>query len=490
MRKPAVLALVVGLLAAVVGVALMPRPPRLSDRSVGDADLAAAVRAAVDDPQGLRGLAVATVEGGRVRTAGLGDRDPAGAPVEPGTPFEIGSITKALTGMLLADQAAAGVVRPDDPVSAALPRVTGPTREVTLAELASHRSGLPRVAMDPVTDLIPAYWANLTAGDPYAGWDVARVVEAAGDEEPGDGRGAVHYSNFGFALLGQALAARAGVDYPQLLDRRVLRPLGMTHTVFPAGPGSLPPAHAEGARAGGRPAQPWVSSGYAPAGGAWSTVEDLARLLGAMLAGTAPGADAATPRFTEDDRNRIGYGWFTTRYGDREVVWHNGGTGGFRSYLGYERATGRGVVVLGNTDRGVERIGLRLLGIPADEATEAGGPAGLLRWLGPGLALVLTFLGGLSLLATVRRGPDRLALAASVAWALLYLGLAHRLGDWSMVPGAVWPLGAAVAASGVVLAAYRWPDLPLVAGAPPWRRLTSAGFSAVGAALAVAVILA
>ncbi|RLK23317.1 CubicO group peptidase (beta-lactamase class C family) [Micromonospora sp. M71_S20] len=487
MRKPTVLTLVVGLVAAVAAVGIMPRAPRLTGQSTGDTALAADVRAAVPDPEGHRGLAVAVLENGQVRTAGLGERDAAGRPVEPGTPFEIGSITKAMTGMLLARQAATGAVRPDEPVGTVLPALTGPAREATLAELASHRSGLPRLAVTSAGDLVGTWWANVTGGNPYAGRDARWLLDAAGGEEPGDGRGQVHYSNLGVALLGQALATRAGTSYPELLDRELLRPLGMTATVVATDAGALPPGRAEGSTAGGRAVDAWVGGGYAPAGvGPWSTAEDLARLLGATLAGTAPGADAATPRFTEDDRNRVGYGWFTTRYGDREIVWHNGATGGFHAYLGFERATGRGVVVLGNTDKGVESIGLRLLGLPARDADGDGPP--LPVWIGAGLAVVLTFLGGLSLLGATRRAPDRLTLAPAVAWAVLYLALGHRLGDWSVVPGWFWPVGAGLSAAGIVLAAYRWRGLPPLAGAPPWRRLTSATFSALLAALALAIL--
>lgn len=486
MRRSTVLILISGLVAAIAAIGLLPATPRLTAQQTGDADLAAAVRAAVGDPTGHRGLAVARVDGGGVRTAGLGDRDRNGAPVTAGTPFEIGSVTKALTGMLLAERVAAGAVRPDDPLSTALPQVEGPAAQVTLAELASHRSGLPRLALS-VPDLAGLWWTNLTAENPYGGWDSARLVAAAGQEEPGDGRGTVSYSNLGMALLGQALAAQAGETYPDLLARHVLSPLGMTHTVV-AGE-NPPPGRAVGATAGGRLADPWVSGGYAPAGvGVWSTAEDLARLVGGMLAGTAPGAAAAMPRYTEDERSRVGYGWFTTRYGDREVVWHNGGTGGFRSYVGFERATGRGVVVLGNTDRDVEDIGLRLLGVP-DERTAASAGASPSRWVFIGIALVLPVVGGLSLLWTLRRIPDRLTLAPAVAWALLYPALGHRLGDWSTVPTWVWALGVGLSGAALFAAAYRWRAVPTISGVTRWRRLAGLVGNAVGAALAVAVIV-
>ncbi|MDG4809291.1 serine hydrolase [Micromonospora sp. WMMD1120] len=488
MRRTTVTTLVAALIAGLCGVALMPRAPRLDARSTGDRELAVAVRAAVPDPSGHRGLAVAVVENGRVRTAGLGDRDLAGRPVEPGTPFEIGSVTKALTGMLLADQVAAGVVGPDDHLGVTWSEVTGPARDVTLAELASHRAGLPRLAPASPLGWARVLWSNVSGGNPYAGQGVDTIRGAADRVRPGDGRGEVDYSNLGPSVLGHALAAKAGVAYPELLHARLLRPLGMTATVVATGDDDLPAGRAQGSRAGGRPLDPWPSAGYAPAGaGPWSTAEDLGRLLAATLAGTAPGADAATARFREDDDTRIGYGWFTSRHGDHEVVWHNGATGGFRSYVGFERATGRAVAVLGNTDRDVEPIGLRLLGVPPREADSAASV--LLPWIGAGLAVVFTFLGGLSLLGTARRRElDQVTVLAAAVWAFAYLGLGHRLGDWSVVPAWLWPLGACVAAAGVAVAATRWHALPVVDARVPWRRLVSVASSVVAAVLAVVAV--
>ncbi|WP_433318289.1 serine hydrolase domain-containing protein [Micromonospora sp. CA-269861] len=488
MRRTTVIALVVALIAGLVGVALMPRVPRLGAHTTGDPNLAAATRSVTPDPSGHRGLAVALFEDGRIRTAGLGDRDLAGRPVEPGTPFEIGSITKALTGMLLADQVAAGVVDPDDRLGATWPQVTGPASDSTLAELASHRAGLPRLAPTSVLGWARILWANVSGGNPYAGQGVDTIRSAANRVSPDDGRGEVHYSNLGPSVLGHALAAKAGVPYPELLHARLLRPLGMTATVIVTRDDDLPAGRAQGSRASGRPLDPWMGAGYAPAGaGPWSTVEDLGTLLAVILAGTAPGADATTARFRENDDTRIGYGWFTTRYGDREVVWHNGATSGFRSYLGFERATGRAVVVLGNTDRGVEPIGLRLLGLPETEAGEAAPVTPV--WIGAGLALAFTFLGGLSLLGTARRRElDRVTLLAAAVWAFAYLGLAHRMGDWSVVPAWLWPLGAGLSAAGVALAATRWRALPVVDARVPWRRLLSVASSVVAAVLAVTAV--
>ncbi|GIJ33216.1 serine hydrolase domain-containing protein [Micromonospora sediminimaris] len=489
MHKTPVIVLVAGVVAGLVGLGVMPREPRLTAQTTGDADLAAATRAAVDDPGGYRGLAVALIDDGQIRTAGLGDRDRDGNPVESDTPFEIGSVPKVLTGMLLAHQAGAGAVRPDDTLGATWPAITGAAREVTLAELASHRAGLPRIVLSSVSDWARTFWANYAAGNPYAGQDVDRVRAAANDQTPGDGRGEVSYSNLGMAVLGQALAADAGLGYPELLDRELLTPLGMTATVQVTGSEALPAERAEGTISSGRTPDPWIGTGYAPAGlGYWSTVEDLARLVAATAAGTAPGIDARDPRFDDTDRTRIGYGWLTTRYGDHEITWHNGATSGFSSYVGFDRATGRGVVVLGNTDMGVEPVGLRLLGVPREEAGTAS-PARPI-WIGIGIGLLFTFIGGLTLIGTARRPvADRLTVLSGGVWALVYPALGRQLGDWSAVPGWIWPLGLVASGVGLALVVQRWRALPLNGAARPWLRVAATiGSVVVATALTAALV--
>ncbi|MFC5002285.1 serine hydrolase domain-containing protein [Dactylosporangium cerinum] len=467
----------------VVALLAAPRPPHLRGPVTGDAVLAADLRAAAGDPDGYRGLAVALIGPGGVRTAGVGDRGD-GRPVTAATPFEIGSIGKALTGMLLADLAAAPgpTVAPGDRVG-----VDGPAGDVTLAELASHRSGLRSVPVVSAGQALRLYLAAVRGADPYAGQDRGWLLRTAGTERPGGGRGTVHYSNFGAALLGQELAGRAGVTYPELLHDLLLGPLGMVHTTLHPDGVALPAGHATGSTAAGRHVSPWRGEGWAPAGvGMWSTAADLARLVTAVHAGTAPGAAALEPRFDAGPGERVGYGWFTTRFDNATLTWHNGGTGGFRSYLAVDRATGRGVVVLGNTDRDVDAIGRRLLGVT---------PAGSQRPPHPPMAVVLavglSFLGAAGLFMTVglaaRGRTDRVRLASSAVWSVVMLVLAFRAGDWLTVPGAVWALGVAATAVALCLAVPRWRGLPLTAGRR-WWRWTGAAVSAAAALVAVLLV--
>ena len=503
MRRPLLIAAAVGLLVAVLAFLIAPHPHRLGSAESGDAELADRVHATLDgDTGGYRGLSVALVDRGRITTTLVG--------AAPGGPrFEIGSTTKAMTGMLFADMVAAGTVRADETLAQVLPAVRfddPETASITLAELASHRSGLPRLAPGRLS-LARSWFATVRGSSPYAGQDVDAVLNAVAGASPGDGRGQVAYSNFGMAVLGQALAAKAGRPYEQLLTERLLRPLAMSDTdIVPSTPpellsqpASLPVGPGEGSTATGHRTEAWSGEGYAPAGvGPQSTAADMAKLVAASLAGTAPGADATNPRFARegDSDGRIGYAWFTNRYGDREITWHNGATGGFSSYMAFDRSTQQGVVVLGNTDRDVEWIGLRLLGAEPPNGAASDSP-GLLRIVATSILLVWA-ASSLVLLALTRTGqektlwrssPDRLRFVTTVLTTMAVLVLAHLIGAWLQVPPVLWALAAGLAAAGAALLVLRWRELPAISDGKPWSRWAQAAISAVVSVL-VTVALA
>ncbi|MFI6882032.1 serine hydrolase domain-containing protein [Streptosporangium canum] len=466
-------------LAALLAFAVAPTPPRLGAATTGDRALAEAVREAAGS-DGYRALSVALVDNGVIRTAGVGDTGgPVPRPVDASTPFEIGSVPKAFTGMILADMAARDGLDPRSPVP-------GLKDSITYEELTSHRSGLPRLP-GGMGMLARAIAANYSHGNPYGGQDVSDVREAAGSAGL-SGRGEVSYSNLGVAVLGNALAERAGLPYPELLKRRVLEPLGMKATT------TSPPAtgRAHGYTEAGHEADPWAGTGFLPAGiGVWSTSADLARLAAAMLTGSAPGADAATPRFTQDRTRRVGYGWFTTKTKKGQVTWHNGGTGGFSAYVGFDRDGKRGVVVLGNTDKGVDHVGLRLLGHDAPEPSPS--PQAL-------IAIAITLLLPLGAALTVweqatRRKPtrnrpqlDRLGVVNTTATAVLLLWAAWLIGAWGALPAALFVLATAATAAGTALTLTRWRDLPTAR--QPGRRLPALFGLLVNLAIGTALLLA
>jgi serine-type D-Ala-D-Ala carboxypeptidase/endopeptidase len=313
------------------------------------------------------GLVIGCRQGGEQRVVGYG-RVRTGAPDLPdgGTIFELGSVTKVFTGLLLADLAEQGMVGLDDPLAGYLPAsVRVPAFEghqITLGDLASHAGGLPR---DPKGTL--GRWlrdrrnphAALSVEELYAGLTRTRLRRRPGDR--------VKYSNVGAGLLGQALAGAAGQSYEELVRERICLPLGMPDTtIVPTGEQTARLATGHTRR--GRPAPPLRLPSLLGAGALRSTATDMLRLLRANLdpARTPLAAQlerTQLPRLRVARRAEVGLGWLIAHPPGAAgpVLWHNGGTGGFRSFAAVAREPGVAVVVLCNTARSVDRLGLRLL---------------------------------------------------------------------------------------------------------------------------------
>lgn len=238
------------------GVLAAPRPPSLAAATTGDADLARTLAVEAPAESGARDtLAAAAIGRDGVTFAGLGADD--------GTEFEIGSITKTFTALLLAQAAERGEVALDDPVGDHLDLGHSAAAAVTLADLSSHRSGLPRVATT-VPTLATGLWSTYRGSDPYP-YGLEALKEHARASTL-SAAGTFTYSNLGVALLGQSLAAAAGTDYPTLLQTRILDPLGMADTSIAVTADHLPAGARTGYTATGRPAAAWTMSAYAPAG--------------------------------------------------------------------------------------------------------------------------------------------------------------------------------------------------------------------------------
>ena len=173
------------------------------------------------------GMAVGTVDHeGKTTIAAYGNPGPGSLPIDADSVFEIGSITKVFTAILLADMAERGEVALDDPIKKYLPgnmRVPERAgRSITLLDLSTQTSGLPRMP----DNLKPADLRN-----PYADYSVEQMYEFLSRHELRRDIGAeFEYSNLGVGLLGHVLALRAGMSYEALVKQRILDPLGMTHT--------------------------------------------------------------------------------------------------------------------------------------------------------------------------------------------------------------------------------------------------------------------
>jgi CubicO group peptidase (beta-lactamase class C family) len=256
-------------------------------------------------------------------------------PLGPHVLLEIGSVTKVFTALLLADMAERREVHLDDPIARHLPpavtQACPAADRITLRQLATHTSGLPRL---PRNLLLPAL---RHPADPYAGYSTEhlyRALRKARNPAPA----AYLYSNYGFGLLGHLLSYTAGRPYDELLAQRVTGPLGLTETMIGVPDGR--PA-ATGHRSGGRPTARWHLGALAGAGALNSTAADLARFLSASLHPETTSVASAIEAIQRPAGNQqTGLGWHICSPAGRPVLWHNGGTGGFSAMLALDRDAG------------------------------------------------------------------------------------------------------------------------------------------------------
>lgn len=307
------------------------------------------------------GVAVATYERGETRVFASGASGREGVPLDGDTLFEIGSITKTLTASLLADMVQRGEVKLDDPVSLHLPAtVRVPERggrRITLADLATHTTGLPGLP----TNIRPKDIAN-----PYADYTTAMLDEfLAGYTLTRDIGSQYEYSAVGMGLLGRALGHRLGMSWEAALEERILRPLGMASTgATLSAPlrGRLGQGHDEA----GKPTPHWDIPALPAMGALKSTANDMARFLAANIEPRSHPFGALfqplhVPRATMDEETQVGLAWQIGHATNRTMVWHGGGTGGSRALIAFEPQKRAGVVVLCNSARGADDIGFHLL---------------------------------------------------------------------------------------------------------------------------------
>lgn len=318
----------------------------------------------------------------------------AGGAVAPGgtapgaeTQFQVGSITKVFTDLLLAEAVAAGKVDYDTAIGAVLGPGFAPRNpavaKITLEQLATHTSGLPR---------LPANLVPSDPADPYKGYDEAKLMEGitiARDKQPLGKHYA--YSNFGVGLLGHLLGDVYGSSYRDALVQNVIAPLGLEQTGF-----DLDSNRAKGFR-GGEVVPDWgLEDSLAGAGALWGSTADFARFAQVLLGRTpsrlehdlAADLDVVVEGPWGFDLTRV---WHVEYASGEPIYWHNGGTGGFWSFFGFRPDKGLAIALLvsGDTDptaEGLQRLGRTPPDIePADIDSELFGQYALTPQIGIGV---------------------------------------------------------------------------------------------------------
>jgi len=347
-------------LALISAIALAPR---YSAR----AEIAAATRARIDEIASAPvahgeapAIMVGVISGNDRMIRGFGETA-LGSGVRPTatTEWEIGSITKTFTAMLLALYVQRGVVRYDDPLQkyvpdgVIVPRYRG--RRITLLDLATHTSGLPK---DP--DLSGV--RHLDAATMYQRLSAFQLTRAPGQQ--------FEYSNWGFALLAHALAIAAGEDYQMLVEREICAPLGMIDTRIDLTPRETGrQAQGYGPEGFPRPHDNVTWPAFDGAGALRSTMDDMMRYLAYNMGQTKTPLAALLSDMQKPwhrggrAETAAGLAWqMLPMHGtDKTVIWKNGAASGFFSYIGFVRETGTGVIVLANRKVPAGRIGMQIL---------------------------------------------------------------------------------------------------------------------------------
>lgn len=293
------------------------------------------------------GLVVGIYSDGETQVIGYGETEKGtGAAPDGDTIYEIGSASKAFTGILLADLILRGKVKLDDPMQKYLPDKTKSqltnASGITFEHLVTHTSGLPG---------LPDNFQPADPANPYADYTFANMFEFVKNHKPRRAPGEYEYSNFGMGLLGALLAGREKMSYEELLIERIAKPCGMGDTCINLSTEQRQRlAHPYDAAL--QVAKNWDLPGLAGAGGIRSTTNDMLKFIAANLAQDHNPLTKAMQlshekRHSMSDGQAIGLAWHI--HPDGITRWHNGMTGGYASWVSVIPGHDVGVVVLSNT---------------------------------------------------------------------------------------------------------------------------------------------
>jgi D-alanyl-D-alanine-carboxypeptidase/D-alanyl-D-alanine-endopeptidase len=345
-------------------------------RAAADGDYVGSVNAFLQD--NFRGknacIVIGLVDAGGSKTFAAGTLDNGtDRKVNGDTVFFIGSVSKTFTTLLLQDMIQRGEMKLDDPVAKYLPKsVRMPThngKQITLLDLATHTAGFPGNPENMTGRDVKEQYETYTVEKMYAYLSSFTLTRDPGTE--------FEYSNVGMALLGHAIARKAGTDFESLVVNRICRPLHMDSTCITLS-AELKARLAMGHDDSGKPSPPWKLQAYAPAGDIHSTANDLLKYASAHAGLTR---SELTPlmerthviRFADSRGTGVParlLGRTAMDWMDRnayqppgmELLGHAGGAGSYHAWVGFDKKQRRGVVVLSTAnDLSVEAIGWTVL---------------------------------------------------------------------------------------------------------------------------------
>jgi serine-type D-Ala-D-Ala carboxypeptidase/endopeptidase len=290
----------------------------------------------------------------------FGKKSANGSAADEHTIYEVASITKTFTAIILAQQEIDGKLKIDDPIKKYLPsQVKVPQRgskEITFGHLSDHTSGLPREPDNLPFSRNPK--ADYTVDSMYSFLSRYELMRDVGT--------AYEYSNLAQGLLGEILALNRGITYEALMIQTIAEPLEMKETKITFDE-EMEKNLAIGHN-GYFEVENWHTRyALAGCGGIRSSTSDMLKFLAANMGLTQTPLQPAMNKTHEvrhnkgSENTRIGLGWWLYNGKKGDLIWHGGGTTGYRAFAGFVKETGKGVVVLTNSNENIDDIGFHLL---------------------------------------------------------------------------------------------------------------------------------
>lgn len=309
------------------------------------------------------GLVLAVIDHGLIRRYSYGttDKNKNLLPDPDKTIFEIGSVTKTFTSLLLAQQVSKGRMQLNDPVSKylpdSIPLLTFNGAPIQIVHLANHTSGFPRLPSN-------IFNGHVDPKDPYRHYVIDSLYSFLAHYPPGIQPGTTFsYSNLGAGMLGTILEKQYQMDFGHMVIKQICKPLGMLHT-FVEIPKPLITYFAQGYNENGIATSPWDLSSLKGSGAIRSTLNDMIRYVQAQMNGKSLLEKSVklthVPTFSGPGQV-MGLGWRINTTGQQRYYHHSGGTGGFRSFVGFNKERQFAVVILSNAAEEVTAIGEGIL---------------------------------------------------------------------------------------------------------------------------------
>ncbi len=325
------------------------------------------------------GMVVGIVNGDRssLITYGYSNKN---TKVTKDTLFEIGSISKVFTGIMLAEKIVNGDLNLNDKIKLYVNELDQSYEDITLGDLITHTSGIPRVS-ETLGFQINSFMKNFIGGNPYASISDEKLITLL-NKDGLNQSGEWNYSNLGVATLGMCLTNQSKQSYDEMLKYAITDRLGMKNTFveYPIDyENTLAQGYRDYIRIGkvnyASKANPWeMEGGLAAMGGIRSSGQDMLKLLEAVVTDELSSIKLSKQEiFKKDDSMSMGMGWIISKnkIKDNNIIWHNGETGGFCSYLATVEDKSIGVVILINKGRcNLSELGKAIINIAISNSPE------------------------------------------------------------------------------------------------------------------------